>query len=188
MGGGRVAERKVRFLIRAGAEVKVVSPAITAWLARCKEQGQLKHVRRSYRKGDLKNAFVVVAATSSPETNTKIAHDAENLVNVVDPPSAGNFIVPSTVRRAPLTLAISTEGASPAVSKAIRKEIEANYDREFARYLRFVEKIRRQAMEKITDRKKREKFLKSLASEEAFRMLRNKGFRAISEKMLSVLK
>jgi len=188
VGGGRVAERKVRLLIRAGADVKIVSPAITAALSRLKEQGLLKHVRRNYREGDLKNAFVVIAATSSPETNTKIAHDSEYLVNVVDPPSEGNFIVPSSVKRGPLTLAISTEGASPAVSKAIRKEIEAHYDREFALYLRFVEKVRKQAIGKITDRKKREKFLKSLASEEAFRILRHKGFSAIAEKVLSALK
>lgn len=187
VGGGRVAERKVRLLIKAGADVKIISPSITSGLTKLKEQGKLRHVGRNYRKGDLKEAFVVVASTSSPVTNTKVAHDAQYLVNVVDPPSEGNFIVPSSVKRGPLTLAISTEGASPAVSKAVRKEIEAYYDREFARYLRFVEDVRKQAIGKIPDREKREKFLKSLASEEALRILRSKGFSAISEKVLSGL-
>ena len=188
VGGGKVAERKVRFLIKAGAEVKLISPSVTSNLAKLKERGLLKHVRRNYRKGDLKNAFVVVAATSLPEINTAIANDSKHLVNVADPPSEGNFIVPSVIKRGHLTLAISTEGASPAVSKAIRKEIESNYDREFFLYLRFVEKVRKQAIERIKDKKKREKFLKSLASEQAFKILRSKGFNAISKKVLSDLK
>jgi precorrin-2 dehydrogenase/sirohydrochlorin ferrochelatase len=188
IGGGNVAERKVRSLVRAGAEVKVISPGITGYLAGLKDQGLIRHVKRNYRVGDVQGAFIVIAATSSAEVNAKVAQDADNLVNVVDPPSEGNLIVPSTVKRGPLTLAISTEGSSPAVSKAIRKEFEKNYNRDFGLYLRFVEKVRKQAVEKISDRKKREKFLKSLASRESFSTLRKEGFRALSKKVLSGLK
>ncbi len=188
VGGGSVAERKVLSLIKAGAEIKVISPMITERLQKLKDQGLISHVRRTYRKGDVNGAFIVIAGTSSAEVNTRIASDAAHLVNVVDLPSEGNFIVPSVVKKGPLTIAISTEGASPAVSKAIRKEIEKNYGKDFALYLRFVEKVRKQAIENITDQKKREKFLKSLASEEAFSILRSKGFRVISQKVLSDLK
>ncbi len=187
VGGGSVGERKVSLLIKAGAAVKVISPLLTSGLTALKEQGRIKHLARNYRKGDLKNAFVVVAATSSPEINAKIARESEHLVNVAAPPSEGNFIVPSVVKRGPLTLAISTEGSSPAVSKAIRKEIEMNYDREFARYLRFVERVRNQAIKQIKNKGKREQFLKSLASEESLYILRTEGYDAISQKVLSVL-
>ena len=110
------------------------------------------------------------------------------MVNVAAPPSEGNFIVPSIVKRGPLTLAISTEGSSPAVSKAVRKEVEMHYGKEFARYLRFVEKVRKQAIQQIKDKGKREKFLNSLASEESFYILRTEGYDAISQKVLSALK
>ena len=187
VGGGKVAERKVRTLIKAGASVKVISPALTPLLERLKKNRRLTHIKRNYRKGDLKNAFIVIAATSSERTNTEVAQDAGGLINVTDTPREGNYIVPSVVRRGPLTVAISTEGASPAISKAVRKEIERLYGTEFALYLRFVERIRQKALKKISDNQRREKFLKSLASREIFDTLRNEGFSATSEKILASL-
>jgi precorrin-2 dehydrogenase/sirohydrochlorin ferrochelatase len=184
VGGGDVAERKVHLLVKAGALVTVISPTVTKNLQNLKEKGAIKHIRRNYKKGDLRNAFVVIAATSSTVTNLKIAQDAPRLVNVVDIPSEGNYIVPSVVERGPLTIAISTQGASPAISKAIRKELERLYNADFVRYLRFVEKIRAEAITKLKDKKKKEKFLKSLASEEMLNALRDKGYNQTSKKIL----
>jgi precorrin-2 dehydrogenase/sirohydrochlorin ferrochelatase len=181
IGGGAVAERKVRALLRTGAQVNVISPDITAGLLSLKDRGVIKHYKRHYRKGDLQGALIVIAATSSSTVNAKIADDAGHLVNVVDMPDKGNFIVPSRVKRGPLTIAISTEGASPALAKAIRKEIEGRYDRDFGLYLHFLETLRKKAMVKIRDRKKREKFLKSLASAEMLENLRKKGFKDLSK-------
>jgi len=83
IGGGKVAERKVRLLVRAGANVKIISPVITKSLDKLRVKGKLKHVNRNYIRRDLENVFIVIAATSSAKTNTKIAEDSENLVNVV---------------------------------------------------------------------------------------------------------
>jgi len=181
IGGGKVAERKTRALLKAGASVKIISPSLTHGLEVLSRSGKLTHIKRRYKRTDIKAAFLVIAATSSPGTNTAIAEDAEFLVNVVDAPSEGNAIAPSIVRRGRLSIAVATEGASPAISKAIRKEIEQLYGRDFALYLGFAEAIRKKAMNKITDFRKRERFLKSLASEKIFRDLRNKGFSAVSK-------
>ena len=187
IGGGKVAERKVRGLIKAGASVKVVSPSLTAGLERLSEKGKVSCVRRNYKKGDLKGAFIVIAGTSSGEINKRVARDAGRLVNVVDSPSDGDFIVPSVVKRGPLTVAVSTEGASPAVSRAVRKEIEKYYDKEFSRYLRFVESVRERAMKEIKDTARRARFFRSIASEEIFNALRDKGFNTVSKKVLAFL-
>ena len=181
VGGGKVAERKVRLLVKAGANVKVISPDITKPLEKLRDKGNIKHANRNYVKRDLKNAYIVIAATSSAEINTKIAGESENLVNVVDSPSEGNYIVPSVVTRGPLTIAISTEGTSPAVSKTIRKEVEKHYSKEFTNYMRFLEVMREKAVAEITDSNKRRKFLKSLASEKLIYIVRNQGFGAASE-------
>ncbi|MEF9475852.1 MAG: bifunctional precorrin-2 dehydrogenase/sirohydrochlorin ferrochelatase [Candidatus Mariimomonas ferrooxydans] len=191
IGGGKIAERKARVLIKAGASVKIISPAITKPLERLKKKGLLAHVKRNYRKGDLKDAFIVIAGTSSVKTNSKIARDARYLgipgsvpgnrnndsllINIIDTPSEGNFIAPSIVKRGPLTIAISTTGCSPAVSKTIRKELEKLYGNEFTHYLRLLEKIRKKAMKEIKNDKKREEFLKKLASEKIFNALRRNG-------------
>jgi precorrin-2 dehydrogenase/sirohydrochlorin ferrochelatase len=187
IGGGNVAERKARSLIKAGARVTVISPQITDGLTKLGKKGLLKHRGRNYRKSDLAGAFIVIAGTSSSRTNDRIAGDARSLVNVIDVPSRGNFIVPSVVERGALTIAVSTGGASPAVSKAIRKEMERLYGTEFARYIRFLERIRKKASAKIPRTKTRNAFLRSLASEELLTTLRNKGFRTASREITAAL-
>lgn len=183
VGGGNVAERKILTLIKAGAFVKVISPDITKRLKLLRARGLLAHIRRHYRKGDVKDAFIVIAGTSSVQTNSKITQEARHLMNVIDTPSEGNFIAPSIIKRGPLTIAISTEGCSPAMSKAIRKEIESLYNTEFAKYLKFLGVIREKALREIKDNKKREKFLKKLASEDIFNLLRSRGFKFVSREI-----
>jgi len=179
VGGGRVAERKAITLIRAGASVDLISPTITKNLQRYRDRGMLRHIKREYRKGDLKGAFIVIAATSSRDVNTRIEREARGLgclINVVDTPSEGNFIAPSIVRRGPLLVAISTQGISPGLSKAIRKELESLYDKEFSRYLRFAGRIRKQILRETRDKKTRQKLLNFLSSDRVFMVLRYKGF------------
>lgn len=180
VGGGRVAERKVLSLLKTGADITVISPELTKRLRkesvkrlnRAKGSGgNLRHISREYKKGDLKNAFLVIAATDSNKTNKKVSEDAPHLINVVDMPSLCNFISPSLVKRGPLTIAISTSGVSPSTAKAVRKELEKLYSAEFGKHLASLKKIRAKAMAEIKDKKKRERFLKSLAAE-AFKKLR----------------
>jgi len=185
VGGGKVAERKILTLLKAGACITVISPEITKRLEKEKIKKNIKHISRHYRKGDLKNSFVVIAATDSPVMNTKVSEDAPYLVNVVDTPSLCNFIVPSVIKRGHLTIAVSTSGVSPALSRAIRKELEKLYGPEFADYLKLLKKIRKSALKKIPDKKKRAGFLKSLASKEIFEMLRKKGFKDVAKNLLS---
>jgi len=187
IGGGSVAERKVRSLLAAGADVRVISPDITKGLAKLRDRGLLKHTRRTYRKGDLKKAFIVIAGTSSPLVNKKIADEAECLINVIDVPSEGNYIVPSLVRQGALSIAISTEGASPAISKAIRKEIEGLYGKEYGRYLKFVETVRQKALIDIKNSRKRKRFLNFLASEKNLSRLREKGYDEVAGEILNCL-
>src|SRR5262249_17527808 len=52
IGGGTVAERKVEGLLAAGANVTVISPAITDGLRGLLTQGAIRHVAREYRAGD----------------------------------------------------------------------------------------------------------------------------------------
>lgn len=175
VGGGKVAERKIVSLLKAGADITVISPTITKRIEKEKLEGRLKHIKRQYRNGDLDKAFLVIVATDSPVTNEKISKDAPCLVNVVDTPDLCNFIVPSTVNRGPLTIAISTSGVSPSLSRSIRKELEKEFGLEFAQYLQVLRKIRARAMEEIRDKRKRCRCLKSLASEKLLEMLREKG-------------
>lgn len=163
VGGGKVAERKALSLLRSGAKITVISPECTVGLKKENLKGRIQYIPRKYKKGDLKNAFLVIAATDSNETNRKISEDAPYLVNVVDMPLLCNFIVPSVVRRGPLTIAVSTSGVSPSLARTIRKELEGLYGREFEKHLNYIKKMRVKALSRIKNDKKRIKFLRGLS-------------------------
>src|ERR1043166_2373238 len=121
IGAGRVATRKIRSLIAAGASVTVVSPR-----ARHRLKG-VRWLRRRYRQGDLAGGGLAGAATNYLGVNKQVCAEATRrklLVNCVAPPSAGNFIVPAVACRGRLTIAISTGGASPELAKRLRRDLE----------------------------------------------------------------
>jgi precorrin-2 dehydrogenase/sirohydrochlorin ferrochelatase len=191
VGGGSVAERKVLSLLKAGAAVTVISPAVTARLRKEKTKKNIYHIARCYRKGDLRDSVLVIAATDSPSVNTQVAEDAPFLINVVDVPKECSFIAPSVIKRGPLTIAISTGGTSPAFSRTMRKELEKIYGAEIGKYLSFVGRIRKRALAEISDTRIRERFLKDLASARTLQSLRTKGFnvvrKAVEEKLTKLI-
>jgi len=173
-GGGRVAERKVLSLLDAGAGVTVISPNLTKRLSSYKEKGFIRHLKRNYRKGDLKGAFLAISATDSEYINAKIAGEADNLnipINVVDKPALCSFIVPSMVRRGPLLIAISTSGVSPALARSIRLELEKLYGKEFEKYLKKLFEIREKGLKKLPPGQRR-KLFKRLGSGDIIRAVR----------------
>ena len=188
VGGGGVAERKILSLLKAGADVTVISPEITPKIEREKLKGCLTHIGRRYRNRDLRDAFLVIAATDSLPTNEKVSRDAPCLVNVVDTPQLCNFIVPSSMKRGPLTIAVSTCGVSPALSRSLRKELEGEYGVDFARYLELLRRVRAEAMEAIRDQKKRSRFLKALASDRMLRTLREEGLEKTEQAVEALFK
>lgn len=170
-----MAERKAADLLRCGAAVVVVAPAVSPGLESLAKKGRIKILKRAYRKSDIKNAFLIIAASNSAEVNARVSGDARGmLVNAVDAPELCSFIVPSKVRRGPLVIAVSTSGASPAMARSIRKELEALYPPKLGRHLETLERERRRAIAEIPDAAERRKLLKSLGSEAVLKRLRKK--------------
>jgi precorrin-2 dehydrogenase/sirohydrochlorin ferrochelatase len=135
VGGGRVAERRARELLAAGAVVRVVSPAVGAGLADLAARGELAVEPRPYRAGDLAGAALAVAATDDPGVNRRVVADgraAGVLVNRVDAPGEGGFTVPAVLRRGDLTLAVGTAGRAPGLAGAVRRRLEGDFGPEWA--------------------------------------------------------
>ena len=128
VGGGKVATRKARLLLRAGADLTVVAPEIATELEDMLAQYGGNWQRSSYRETDLHGRVLVVAATPRREVNEQVHADARALnipVNVVDAPELCTFIFPSIVDRDPLLIAISSSGKSPVLARQLRRKIEA---------------------------------------------------------------
>jgi precorrin-2 dehydrogenase / sirohydrochlorin ferrochelatase len=135
IGGGQVALRKVKSLLEHGADVTVISPRFCAGLRELAEKGKIIPLRRAYRPGDLENACIAIAASSSTKVNAKAAQEAKEgrvPVNVVDVPRLSDFIVPSSMTRGDLTIAVSTGGNSPALARKIRIKLEKEFGQEYA--------------------------------------------------------
>ncbi len=116
IGGGPVASRKVTSLLKSGAVVTLISPVVSPELQQLADAGKISILLREYQSTDIVRAFLVIAATNNADVNIQIAdqaNDANILVNVADNPDLGSFIFPSVVDRSPVTIAISTGGASP---------------------------------------------------------------------------
>ena len=145
VGGGGVAERKVRRLLDCGADVSVVSEAITPELDRLKRHGALAYVQAEYSERYLLGAFLVIGATDRDEVNERICADCRRagiLVNIVDDPQRCDFILPSLVQRGDLQIAVSTAGKSPALAKKLRIELEARYGEAYATLVAILGELR----------------------------------------------
>ncbi len=145
VGGGAVGERKIQDLLTAGARVTVISQTLTPRLVELADQGHIHFIQDDFSPRYLDGMTLVVGATDDQQVNREVsaAAQARNLlVNIVDAPELCTFIVPAQVRRGPLTIAVSTGGASPALARQMREDLEQRFGPEYARYLRLLQGVR----------------------------------------------
>ncbi|HEU4481221.1 MAG TPA: bifunctional precorrin-2 dehydrogenase/sirohydrochlorin ferrochelatase [Actinomycetota bacterium] len=145
VGGGPIGTEKVLGLLSAHAEVTVVAPDATDELRELAASGTITWQERPYGPTDLDGRFLVIAATGDDELNREVHRNAEArdmLVNVADVPNLCNFILPAISRNGPLAVAISTNGASPALAKRMRRESDALFDDAYARLAELLETLR----------------------------------------------
>lgn len=175
VGGGKVAERKILLLITSGADITVVSPDLTRPLANLRESGAFFYLERKYRKNDVTNAFLVIAATSDKGVNRRVSCDAPYLVNVVDAPELSNFNAAAALNKGLLTISVSTSGACPPLASAIRDDLKDNYGKSVADYLAFMKDFRRKVIEDIKDSKVRHDLLSTAGSSDILNLLKTSG-------------
>jgi precorrin-2 dehydrogenase len=122
-----VAERKVRTLLRAGAAVTVVSPKISSGLHRRHTRSEIQWVARNFRPGDLRGAALALAATDDEQVQDSIMREAGRRgvpVNLADRAEGSDFLVPAVLSKGEVQIAISTSGASPALARTLRLQLE----------------------------------------------------------------
>ncbi len=127
VGGGDVAERKVRQLLAAGAAVTVNSPQLNSGLQQLGDRQDITAVLRPFDATLVDTRLLVIAATSDRAVNRAVAaaaHKSLRLCNVVDDPALSSFISPSIVDRSPLIVAISSGGRAPVLARMLRQQLE----------------------------------------------------------------
>jgi precorrin-2 dehydrogenase / sirohydrochlorin ferrochelatase len=168
VGGGEVGLEKVEGMLACDGAVTLIAPSATAELQQLAHEGSITWEQRKYAgPSDLEHVFMVIAATSDTDVNIAVFADAERramLVNVVDVPPLCNFILPAIVRSGPLAIAISTAGASPALAKRMKREIEAQFGAPYARLALLLNDARGWAKATLPTYQERKQFFEGIVN------------------------
>ncbi len=145
IGGGNIAHQKVVGLLRAAAEVTVISPELNPEMRALAVGGSFRHVEREYEPGDLQGYVLAFVATDDRSVNATVAAEGKERrvwVNAVDDPPYCDFIMPGIAQQGDLIVAISTSGKSPAMARKMREEIEAFLTEDYALMLGLAAEVR----------------------------------------------
>jgi precorrin-2 dehydrogenase/sirohydrochlorin ferrochelatase len=170
VGGGSVGLEKVEGVLACGGEVTLIAPQAEPELQEYAREGSIRWEQRGYAgPGDLEGVFIAIAATNETDVNIAVYGDAERramLVNVVDVPPLCNFILPAIVRTGPLAIAISTAGASPALAKRMKREIEGQFGEPYARLAVLLNEVRGWAKSTLPTYQDRKEFFEGIVGGE----------------------
>ncbi|HEX7034613.1 MAG TPA: siroheme synthase CysG [Pseudomonadales bacterium] len=161
VGGGEVARRKLELLLRAGARVEIVAPALSEGTRALAEQHELSVHARPFRSDDVAGRWLVIAATNDRDVNAAVYRAAEArqvLVNSVDQPDASSAIFPAIVDREPVLVAVSTGGSSPTLARLVRRWIEARLPARLGTLARFIGERREAAKRALATLPERQRF------------------------------
>jgi uroporphyrin-III C-methyltransferase/precorrin-2 dehydrogenase/sirohydrochlorin ferrochelatase len=127
VGGGEQAAQKVRLLRKTNAQITVVAEQVVPELEELEEENAIWIVLRTFLVRDLEGQRLVYAATGDRALDAEVSKAARACgipVNVVDAPELSTFITPAIVDRAPVTVAIGTEGTAPVLAREIKTRLE----------------------------------------------------------------
>jgi siroheme synthase-like protein len=127
VGAGAVAERKIARLLAAGARVSVVAPDATDAVRRLAHDGAVEWRARAFEDRDADGAWLVIAATDDPDVQRRAAASAEArraFIVAIDDPANASAYSGAVVERPPFVVAISSSGATPALTRLLREIIE----------------------------------------------------------------
>ncbi|REJ16949.1 MAG: NAD(P)-binding protein [Bacillaceae bacterium] len=153
VGGGKVAERKIKALLDACADITVVSPDLSDHLLRMHQEKKISWKQKTFEKDDVNGAFLVIAATNEREVNEQVYQscEAHQLINVVDAPEKSNIIMPATFKRGDLIISVSTSGKVPGLARKLKNNLAEQFDEHFADYVEFLKEGRKRVLEEIND-------------------------------------
>jgi uroporphyrin-III C-methyltransferase/precorrin-2 dehydrogenase/sirohydrochlorin ferrochelatase len=161
LGGGDIAMRKARLLLKADAQLTVVAPAVNDALATMVAQAQGEVLYREFDDSDLSGKILVVAATNDSAVNAGISELCRQRripVNVVDQPALCSVIFPAIVDRNPVTIAVSSGGGSPVLTRILRAMLESSIPASYGSLANFARGFRQRVKRAVGDAAQRRRF------------------------------
>ena len=160
VGGRANAATKVEWLLRAQADVTVVSASLCNDLEQRRFAGEISH-EAAFSEHTLEATMLVVMVDDDEDLKARIWRDARVrnvLVNAVDDPARCTFRFPAIVDRSPITIAISSDGRSPTLSKLVREQLEVSLPPSLGTLARFAGRLRSTIQRLIPNTNDRRRF------------------------------
>jgi len=151
VGEGHEIAGKVQGLVHAGATVRYVNPRAEAAIEALATAGLISWERREFEERDLDGCFLAIADCEDNAGIFRLAEERRVLVNAVDDPQHCRFSFGSVHRRGDLTIAISTNGAAPALAVRLRERLEREIGAEYGELLRMLQNARGEIGSRIPD-------------------------------------
>lgn len=144
VGGGNVARQKVEALLPTNAHITIVSPTVTDRLKIYITEGRAVWKQKRFEPADLDDAALIFAATNDESVNDAVEEATQHwqLLNRADALGRMDFMNPAVVRRGDFVVTVSTTGASPALTRKVKRDLEGQYDESYAQYVAFLKEAR----------------------------------------------
>ncbi|MDG2955210.1 siroheme synthase CysG [Bisgaard Taxon 10/6] len=186
VGGGAVAARKVNLLLKANAQVRIAAQKLNAELTALFEQERIIWIAKSFSAEQVRNVFLVIAATDDEQLNERVFRVAESqqkLVNVVDDQARCSFIFPSIIDRSPIQVAISSGGSAPVLARLLREKLEALLPQHLGAMAEISGKWRHKVKTKLKTVTERRRFWESLFNGRFSQLLKNRQTEAAKKEL-----
>lgn len=161
VGGGEVAERKARLLLKAGADLRVCSMHFSPQFILWQQAEKLTLLKGNFHPAMLEGCWLVIAATDDAAMNQHVSTCAEAkqiFCNVVDAAEQASAIMPSVVDRSPLIVAISSGGKAPVMARLLREKIEALLPQHLGKVAACAGSLRQHVKDKFSEMGQRRRF------------------------------
>jgi precorrin-2 dehydrogenase/sirohydrochlorin ferrochelatase len=190
IGGGNIAYRKLLTLWKFGAAPDIITPTLLPAMEDFIAKNSIKLTRRKYQSGDVNGYKLVFAATGDPIADKLIKDDCDEgniLLNVADVPELCTFIMPATVKRGDLVLAVGSGGNAPFLVKQIRKQLQRDYPKNMAEIFELAGEFRELVLnkEQLSSQAKNDLF-EMFINEKWDELLASKGIDAARKKIIEI--
>ncbi len=164
IGGGKAVERRLNKLSKWTENIVIISPSITAQIKELVASTNIVWKKREFHPLDIENASLVIIATNDVELNRRISHDAPShaWINAMHDAENGDLEFPIYMQNGHLTIAISTNGASPILAKKIKKDMEEKFNDKYVTYIDFLYEVRQLLKGLSIDPLKKHDYLKQI--------------------------
>ncbi len=178
IGGGRVGARKVKHLVRTGARVLLVSPEASPDLQALAAEGTIEWIAEPYQRDMLNDAMpiLVIATTPDSRVNQTVAQDAHRiraLCNVANGSSDdSDFSNMALIEKPPLTIALSSNGQSPALVRQLKRQLTQDLGEEYAILADWLGALRASLPENSPSQANRQTLYEDIVTSEVLALLR----------------